>query len=86
MNLVDTVVVIVQMITTICVMDTLVILITYIRRKTMSYEVWFGQNDRWFGYHSFKHKMDAQRYEERYKKVFPNLTVEIRRRVHASYS
>ena len=84
MNLVDTVVVIVQMITTICVMDTLVILITYTRRKTMSYEVWFGQNGKWFGYHSFKYKMDAQRYEERYQTVFPNLTVEIRERVHAS--
>ena len=27
----------------------------------MSYEVWFGQNGKWFGYHSFKYKMDAQR-------------------------
>ena len=26
----------------------------------MSYEVWFGQNGKWFGYHSFKYKMDAQ--------------------------
>ena len=52
----------------------------------MSYEVWFGQNGNWFGYHSFKYKMDAQRYEERYQTVFPNLTVEIRERVHASYS
>ena len=50
----------------------------------MSYEVWFGQNGKWFGYHSFKYKMDAQRYEERYQTVFPNLTVEIRERVHAS--
>ena len=45
----------------------------------MSYEVWFGQNGKWFGYHSFKYKMDAQRYEERYQTVFPNLNVEIRR-------
>jgi len=52
----------------------------------MSYEVWFGQDGVWFGYHSFKHKMDAQRYEERYKKMFRKLTVEIRRRVHGSYS
>ena len=52
----------------------------------MSYEVWFGQNGKWFGYHSFKHKMDAQRYEERYQTVFPNLTVEIRERQHGSYS
>ena len=50
----------------------------------MSYEVWFGQDGVWFGYHSFKNKMDAQRYEERYKKMFRKLTVEIRRRVHAS--
>tara|TARA_B100000614_G_scaffold150557_1_gene133574 strand:+ start:169 stop:321 length:153 start_codon:yes stop_codon:yes gene_type:complete len=50
----------------------------------MSYEVWFGQNGNWFGYHSFKRKMDAQRYEERYKKVFPKLTVELREREHAS--
>jgi len=28
--------------------------------------------------------MDAQRYEERYKKMFRKLTVELRRRVHAS--
>jgi len=65
-------------------MDTLVILITYIRRKTMSYEVWFGQDGKWFGYHSFKHRMDAVRYELRYLKMFPKLTVEIRRREHAS--
>ena len=50
----------------------------------MSYEVWFGKNDKWFGYHSIKYKMDAQRYEERYIKMFPDLTVEIRERVHAS--
>ena len=50
----------------------------------MSYEVWFGQNGKWFGYKSFKYKMDAQRYEERYQTVFPNLTVEIREREHAS--
>ena len=46
----------------------------------MKYEVWFGQNGNWFGYHTFKSKMDAERYEERYKKVFPNLTVEVRRK------
>ena len=52
----------------------------------MSYEVWFGQNGKWFGYHSFKYKMDAQRYEKRYQKVFPSLTVEIREREHGSHS
>ena len=54
------------------------------REMLMSYEVWFGQNGKWFGYHSFKYKMDAKRYEERYQTVFPNLTVEIREREHAS--
>ncbi len=49
----------------------------------MKYEVWFGQNGNWFGYHTFKSKMDAERYEERYKKVFPNLTVEVRRKEYA---
>ena len=51
----------------------------------MSYEVWFGQNGKWFGYHSFKHLWDANRYEERQKEVFPDLTVEVRRREHGSY-
>ena len=51
----------------------------------MSYEVWFDNGKGfWVGYHSFKSKMDAQRYEERYQTVFPNLTVEIREREHAS--
>ena len=49
----------------------------------MKYEVWFGQNGNWFGYHTFKYKMHAERYEERYKKVFPNLTVEVRRKEYA---
>ena len=49
----------------------------------MKYEVWFGQNGNWFGYHTFKYKMDAERYEKRYKKVFPNLTVEVRRNEYA---
>ena len=49
----------------------------------MKYEVWFGQNGNSFGYHTFKYKMDAERYEERYKKVFPNLTVEVRRKEYA---
>jgi len=49
----------------------------------MKYEVWFGQNGVWFGYHTFKYKMDAERYEERYKKVFKDLTVEIRRKEYA---
>ena len=52
----------------------------------MSYEVWFGQDGNWFGYHSFKHRMDAVRYELRYLKMFPKLTVEIRRRKHDSKS
>ena len=51
----------------------------------MSYEVWFGQNGKWFGYHSFKHLWDAKRYKERYQKVFPNLYVELREREHGSY-
>ena len=51
----------------------------------MKYEVWFGQNGVWFGYHTFKYKMDAERYEERYKKVFPNLTVEVRAKQHAYF-
>ena len=50
----------------------------------MSYEVWFGKNGNWFGYHSFKHRMDAVRYELRYQNIFKDLTVEIRRREHAS--
>lgn len=50
----------------------------------MSYEVWFGKNGKWFGYHSFKHRMDAVRYELRYQNIFKDLTVEIRRREHAS--
>lgn len=49
----------------------------------MKYEVWFGDNNTWFGYHTFKHHWDAVRYEERYKKVFPKLTVEIRRKEYA---
>jgi hypothetical protein len=49
----------------------------------MSYEVWFGQNGKWFGYHSFKNLWDAKRSEQRYKDVFPNLTVEMRKREHA---
>ena len=49
----------------------------------MKYEVWFGDNNKWFGYHTFKHHWDAVRYEERYKKVFPKLTVEIRRKEYA---
>ena len=83
MNLVNTVVAIVQTITTICVMDTLVILITYIRRKTMSYEVWFGKDGKWFGYHSFKYRMEAVDCELKYLKIFRDLTVEIRKRKHA---
>ena len=51
----------------------------------MKYEVWFGQNGKWFGYHSFKHLWDANRYEERYKEVFPDLTVEVRRKENGSY-
>jgi len=50
----------------------------------MSYEVWFGENGKWFGYHSFKYKMDAKRYKENCQMMFKSLTVEIRRRVHAS--
>ena len=41
----------------------------------MIYEVWFGQNGKWFGYHSFKHKMDATLGLEKYKTVFPKLNV-----------
>ena len=52
----------------------------------MSYEVWFGENGKWFGYHSFKYKMDAKRYKEKYQQMFKSLTVEIRRREHASQS
>ena len=49
----------------------------------MSYEVWFGKDGKWFGYHSFQNRMEAVRYEERYLKLFKGLTVEIRKRVHA---
>ena len=50
----------------------------------MSYEVWFGKDGKWFGYHSFKHRMEAVACELKYLKIFRDLTVEIRRREHAS--
>ena len=50
----------------------------------MSYEVWFGQNGKWFGYHSFKHKLKAQMWMEQFKKAHRNINVELRRREHAS--
>jgi len=49
----------------------------------MSYEVWFGKNGKWFGYHPFKHRMEAVACEIKYLEIFRDLTVEIRRREHA---
>ena len=50
----------------------------------MSYEVWFGKDGNWFGYHSFKYRMEAVACELKYLNIFKDLTVEIRRREHAS--
>ncbi len=49
----------------------------------MSYEVWFGKDGKWFGYHSFKYRMEAVDCELKYLKIFKDLTVEIRSREHA---
>ena len=43
----------------------------------MSYEVWFGQNGKWFGYHSFKHRMEAVACEEKYLKIAKDRIEEI---------
>ena len=53
----------------------------------MSYEVWFDNGKGfWVGYHSFTHLMKAKIWMERFQKAHQNINVEMRRRVHASYS